>query len=55
MAKALQKPLKKSNNQNNHAVILKFGFEEHLKTSQATFEYISHSLEVKAKILYRLP
>ena len=30
--------------------IIKFEFEEHLKTSQATFESIGHSLEVAAKL-----
>ena len=30
--------------------IIKFEFEEHLKTSQATFESIGHSVEVAAKI-----
>ena len=30
--------------------ILKFEFEEHLKTSQATFESIGHSVEVAAKL-----
>jgi D-sedoheptulose 7-phosphate isomerase len=30
--------------------IIKFEFEEHLKTSQATFESIDHSLEVAAKL-----
>jgi len=30
--------------------IIKFEFEEHLKTSQATFESIGHSVEVAAKL-----
>ena len=30
--------------------IIKFEFEEHLKTSQATFESIGHSVEVVAKL-----
>jgi len=30
--------------------IIKFEFEEHFKTSQATFESIGHSLEVAAKL-----
>ena len=30
--------------------IIKFEFEEHLKTSQATFESIGHSVEVEAKL-----
>ena len=30
--------------------IIKFAFEEHLKTSQATFESIGHSVEVAAKL-----
>jgi D-sedoheptulose 7-phosphate isomerase len=30
--------------------IIKFEFEEHIKTSQATFESIAHSLEVAAKL-----
>jgi D-sedoheptulose 7-phosphate isomerase len=31
-------------------LIIKFEFEEHLKTSQATFESIGHSVEVAAKL-----
>ena len=30
--------------------VIKFEFEEHLKTSQATFESIGHSVEVAAKL-----
>ena len=30
--------------------IIKFEFKEHLKTSQATFESIGHSVEVAAKL-----
>jgi D-sedoheptulose 7-phosphate isomerase len=50
MAKAPLKPLKKSNKETKMQSLIEFEFNEHLKTAQATLDYIAGPLEIAANL-----
>jgi D-sedoheptulose 7-phosphate isomerase len=50
MERVRQKPLRKSNKESEMKSIIKFEFSEHLKTAQATLEYIAVPLEIAANL-----
>jgi len=50
MERVRQKPLRKSNKESEMKSIIKFEFSEHLKTAQATLDYIATPLEVAANL-----
>jgi D-sedoheptulose 7-phosphate isomerase len=50
MERVQQKPLRKSNKESEMKSIIKFEFSEHLKTAQATLEYIAVPLEIAANL-----
>ena len=50
MGRVQQKPLRKSNKESEMKSIIKFEFSEHLKTAQATLDYITTPLEVAANL-----